>query len=374
MSGPDPTSPAPGPATPSTPSPLRVGVVGTGIGQLHLLCWLEVTGADAVAIAEVDPERRERAGRDWGLPAVASLDELLDLGVDVVDLCTPPGLHEEQIVRCLEAGVHVICEKPLVASVAACDRLDEVVARAEAERGARLLPIQQYRFGSGAARARALVEAGITGRLYTASSSTWWRRDPPHYAEAPWRGTWSGALGGTLVNHAIHLHDLLTWIGGPLVEVDARVATRVNDTEAEDCAVAIGRTADGGLVTLNATTGAATESSRLVWHFEHVTIESGTEAYDPGRGPWHFDFRDPAAAERAEAAWAGLVDGPPLYTGQLQAFVDALPDGDLPVTLDDARATLELVTALYTSARTGAPEILPLPADHPARGSWSPPT
>jgi len=353
-------------------APLRVGVVGTGIGQLHLLCWLEVVGADAVAIAEIDPDRRERAGRDWGLPAVASLEELLEFGVDVVDLCTPPAQHEDQIVRALEAGAHVICEKPLVASVAACDRIATVAAQARAATGARLMPIQQYRFGSGAARARALVDAGLTGRLYTASSSTWWRRDPPHYREAPWRGTWHGALGGTLVNHAIHLHDLLTWIGGPLVEVLARTATRVNDTEAEDCAVAIGTTADGGLVTMNATTGAASESSRLTWHFEHVTIESGTDAYDPGRGPWRFEFRNPEVGAAAEELWAGTVDGPALYTGQLQAFVDALPGGDLPVTLDDARATLELVTALYSSARSGRSEALPLANDHPARGSWFP--
>ena len=355
---------------------LHVGVVGMGIGQLHLLCWLEVAGAEAVAVVDTDPARRERAGQDWGLAAFASLDELLAarhaLGLHVVDICTPPALHEEQILRCLDEGLHVICEKPLVASLAAFDRVAEAALVASGRSGARLLPIQQYRFGEGAARARALVEAGITGRLYTASSSTWWRRDRTHYDEAPWRGTWDGALGGTLVNHAIHLHDLLTWIGGPLVEVFARTATLVNDTEAEDCAVAIGRTADGGLVTMNATTGAATESSRLVWHFENVSIESTTEAYDPARGPWKFEFRNPGAARRAEEVWRDLVVGPPLYTGELQAFVAALPDGKMPVTLADAAATLELVTALYRSARTGLPERLPLPEDHPDRTSWTP--
>lgn len=351
---------------------LRVGVVGAGIGQLHLLCWLEVTGASAVVIAETDATRRQQAGRDWGLPVVETLDDLLDHDVDVVDLCTPPALHEQQILRCLDAGVHVICEKPLVGSVAACDRIAEAAGLARTRAGARLMPIQQYRFGPGAARARALVEAGVTGRLYTASSSTWWRRDRDHYDESPWRGTWDQALGGTVANHAIHLHDLLTWIGGPLVEVQAQMATRVNDTETEDCAVAIGRTADGGLVTLAATTGAATESSRLVWHFEHVTIESSTDAYDPAREPWRFDFRDSDAERRAAEVWEALAPGPPQYTGQFQAFVDTLPAGDLPVTLADAAAGLELVTAFYRSARTGAAEVLPLPTDHPARNGWTP--
>lgn len=356
------------------PADLRVGVVGMGIGHLHLLCWLGVQGASAVAIVETDADRRSGAAQAWSLPAVETLDELFDLGVDVVDLCTPPAGHEEQILRCLDAGVHVICEKPLVGSVAACDRVAAAAADAEARTGARLMPIQQYRFGDGAARARALVDAGVTGRLYTAASSTWWRRDRDHYDESPWRGTWATALGGTVVNHAIHIHDLLTWIGGPIVALQAQVATRVNDTETEDCAVAIGRTAEGGLVTMNATTGAATESSRLTWHFEHVTIESSTEAYDPAKGPWRFAFRDSDAERRAAAVWESLEPMPNLYSGQFQAFVDALPNGPLPVTLTDAAATLELVTAFYTSARTGEPETLPLPHDHPARSGWSPPT
>lgn len=352
---------------------LTVGVVGMGIGQLHLLCWLEVTGASAVALVETDSERRNKAAQDWGLAAFSSIDELLEHGVDVVDLCTPPDQHEEQITRCLDAGVHVICEKPLVASVAACDRLAVVEANARRESGARLMPVQQYRFGGGAARARALVEAGVTGRLYTASSSTWWRRDSDHYSESPWRGTWDRALGGTVVNHAIHLHDLLTWIGGPIVELQARMATRVNNTETEDCAAALGVTSDGGLVTMNVTTGAASESSRLVWHFENVTIESNHDAYHPAQEPWTFEFRNVAAQDRAEEIWGQLDPGAEQYRAQFQAFVDALPSEDLPVTLADAAATLELVTAFYRSARNfGAAESLPLSPNHPSRETWKP--
>ena len=356
---------------------LRVGVVGMGIGQAHLLAWADVRGASAVVFADVDPGRRTRGSADWGIAGVASLDDLLDPAsphrVDVVDLCTPPSMHDEQITRCLDAGVHVICEKPLVDSVAACDRLHDVARRAAAASGARLMPIFQYRFGDGGARARALVDAGLTGRLFTASSSTWWRRGRRYYADAPWRGTWAGERGGTVVSHATHNHDLLTWIGGPLVELRALTATSVNDVETEDCAVALGRTADGGLVTMNVTLGAARESSRLAWHFEHVTIESSTEAYDPAGGPWTFTFRDDHTEAEADAVWSAMEPAPRQYVGQFQGFVDALASGDeFPVTLADAQASLELVTAWYRSARTGSVERLPLPPDHPDRSSWRP--
>ena len=356
---------------------VHVGVVGMGIGQSHLLAWRDVDGASASVFAELDEEKLAKGEADWGIPGVASLDELLDRApvhhVDVIDLCTPPSMHEEQIVRCLDAGFHVICEKPLVDSVAACDRIASAVDRAATTSGARFMPIFQYRFGNGAARARALIDGDITGRLFTASSSTWWRRGRAYYADARWRGTWSGERGGCVLSHSIHNHDLLTWMAGPLVELRAMTATRVNDVETEDCAVAIGRTAEGALVTMNVTLGAASESSQLVWHFDNVTITSSSEAYDPAAGPWNFEFRRSAFAEEAEQAWVDLQLSSSQYTGQFQGFVDALAAGsEFPVTLADAQASLELVTAWYHSARTGSVETLPLAADHPARSSWVP--
>ena len=350
--------------------PLRVGVVGMGIGQLHLLSWLGVEGADAVAFAEPDDARREKGAADWGLEAVRTLDELLELDLDIIDLCTPPHLHEEQVIRCLEAGRHVICEKPLVDSVEACERLEAAAAAATGT----FMPIFQYRFGAGAQKARALVDAGLTGPLYLATAETTWRRGAGYYAEAPWRGTWAGERGGCVLSHAIHNHDLLQWIGGRFTSVHARTAVRVNPVETEDCAVATGSTADGALATLAVTLGAATEASRLRWCFEHVTMESNHEAYDPAKEPWTFEFPDPEVAAAAEALWADLPDQGRQYTGQFQLFVDGLATGAAPpVTLDDARASLELVTAWYHSARTGDPVALPLAPDHPDRGSWLPP-
>lgn len=355
-------------------SDLRVGVVGLGIGQQHILSWRDVDGASVVMVADLDEQRRVRVGRDQNVPAVDSLDALLAAGVDVVDLCTPPSMHETQIERCLVAGVHVICEKPLVDSVAACDRVRKATERALADSGARLMPILQYRFGDGARRARALVESGLAGKLYTASAATCWRRGRGYYTAAPWRGTWAGELGGSVLTHAIHIHDLLTWIGGQLVEVRALTATRVNEIETEDCAVGIGRTAAGGLMSMNVTLGAVVESSRLMWCFEHVTIESSTSPYDPAAGPWTFEFKRPEVAEAAEHVFAGVATTKPLFAGQLQAFVEALRnDKPFPVTLDDARASLELVTGWYRSARTGSLETLPLAPDHPDRASWRPP-
>ena len=347
---------------------LRIGVVGLGVGRLHVLALLRLRSHyDLVAVADPTPARRRQA-RLLGIKAVPDLDSLLALGVDVVDICTPPHLHEQQVVQCLEAGVDVICEKPLVDSVAAVDRL----AEAEARTGRRVAPVFQYRWGGGSQKLRRLLDAGIPGKLLVATSETMWRRGEKYYA-VPWRGTWEGERGGAVLSHSIHLHDLLCWLGGDPAEVVARTATRSLDIEVEDTAAALITTVDGALMTATVTLGAAVETSRLKFVFEHVTVESSQAPYKPGAEPWTFQYRDKAVAQRAAAALEGWEPPFSSWRGQLADTHAAITsDAPLPVTLDDARRSLELVTAWYRSSRTGGPEALPLPPDHPDRDSWLP--
>jgi len=349
-------------------SKLRIGVVGLGIGRLHVLALLRLRSHfDLVAVADPTPARRRQA-QLIGIKAVPDLDALLALDLDVVDICTPPHLHEAQIIQCLEAGVDVVCEKPLVDSVAAVDRL----ADAEQRTGRRVAPIFQYRWGAGAQRLKRLIDAGITGRLLVATSETMWKRGDAYYA-VPWRGTWEGERGGAILSHAIHLHDLLTWLGGAPAEVVGRTDTRFLDIEVEDCANALITTVDGALMTATVTLGAATETSRLRFCFENLTVESSQSPYKPGAETWMFAYSSKDVARRAAAALDGWTPPASGWRGQLAATQEALVSGGpLPVSLDDARTALEIVTAWYRSSRTGVPETLPLAADHPDRASWLP--
>jgi predicted dehydrogenase len=347
---------------------LKIGVAGLGIGRLHVLSLLRLRGLyDLAAVADPSASKRRQA-RLLGIKAVSSYDELCDLGLDVIDVCTPPHLHEAQVVQALESGHDVVCEKPLVDSVAAVDRL----AAAEARTSHRVAPIFQYRWGAGAQKLRRLLDADVGGRLLVASAETMWTRGDAYYA-ADWRGTWAGERGGAVLSHAIHNHDLLTWLGGPAAEVVGRTDTRVNDIETEDCAAAVITTADGGLMTATVTLGAATETSRLRFCFDELTVESSSSPYKPGAEPWTFHYASKAVAKRAAGALDGWTAPASGWRGQLAANHAALVgDRPLPVGLDDARAALELVTGWYRSSRTGAPEPLPLAPDHPDRTSWLP--
>lgn len=351
---------------------LNVAVVGAGIGRAHIAeGYMRLQDRYRVlALCDIDPVRLQGAGTEFGIPrlvpAFAGLLTMLD--IDVIDICTPPALHLEQTLAALRAGKHVICEKPLVGSLADADTL----TAAQAAAPGRLLPVFQYRFGNGLQKARHIIESGLAGKPYLATVETAWSRGAAYYA-VPWRGRYETELGGALLTHAIHAHDLLTYLMGPVASVMARIGTRANAIEVEDTAVASLVLESGALASLAVTLGSAREISRLRLCFEHVTFQSGLQPYAPGDDPWQIIPASAAAAAAIDAALAGWQFVPSRFAGLLAAFHAALQDGgDLPVTLADARRSLELITALYHASDTGLPVALPIGPDHPKYRSWRP--
>ena len=214
------------------------------------------------------------------------------------------------------------------------------------------------------------MERGVTGRAYLTTVETAWRRRPAYYA-VPWRAKWATELGGPVVNLAIHAHDLVQYVLGPPRSVFAHLATLVNPVETEDCVAASLEMADGSLCTLSATVGSAHEISRHRFCFGNLSAESNTEPYRNTHEPWIFTADTPEIAAQVSAALASFTPLPEGFAGQFYRLHHALrTGGELPVTLADARAAIELMTAIYHSARTGAPVRLPLDAAHPLYGGW----
>ncbi len=351
---------------------LNVAVIGGGIGRAHVKEGYAALPDKyrVLALCDIDPARLSQAADALGIERrTASFAEILAMpDIDVVDICTPPSLHLEQCLAALAAGKHVVCEKPLVGSVADADR---IIAAQESAPG-RLMPIFQYRYGNGLQKARHIIESGLAGTPYLATVETAWTRGAAYYA-VPWRGKWETELGGALLGHAIHAHDLLCYLMGPIASVFARTATRVNPIEVEDTAAASLEMASGALATLSVTLGSAREISRLRLCFEHVTFQSALSPYAPADDPWQIIPASAASATAIDAALAGWTFVPSRFAGLFAAMHAALVTGGaLPVTLADARASLELVTALYHAAETRAPVALPITVDHPKYRSWRP--
>jgi predicted dehydrogenase len=350
---------------------LRVAIVGAGIGTQHAEAYQALPQLyEMRAFCDLDAEKARTASERFAIPVtLGSFEEVLRRDdVDLVDICTPSGLHYAQTLAALRAGKHVVCEKPVAGS------LEEVDALIEAERasGRRCSPIFQYRFGNGFQKLLHLRRKGVLGRTYLATVETHWKRLPAYYT-VPWRGRWRTELGGCLVTHAIHAHDMLVTALGPIRSVFARTTTRVNPIETEDCAVLALEMADGALVSLSVTLGSAVEISRLRFCFETLTAESNLAPYRPHLEPWQLWPMDDAAAARIEQALADFAPTGEHFGGQLERLHAAIHDeGPMPVTLDDARMSLQLVTAAYHSARTGTLVTLPIRPDHPLYAGWLP--
>lgn len=351
---------------------LRVAIVGLGIGQHHLRGYATLPEQfEVVALCDIDRPKAEEVAATYGISRVTTdLAELCGMAeVEVIDICTPPHLHVPQVLQVLEAGKHAICEKPLANSLAAVDSLLE----AEKQSGKRVMPIFQYRFGNGLQKLRYLVEKGLAGRSYLATVETAWRRRPEYY-NVPWRGKWATELGGAIVGHAIHAHDLLFYVLGPARNVFARTATMVNNIEVEDCASVSLEMADGSLASLSITLGSTVEITRQRYCFSNLVAESNTQPYSGNTAdPWQISGDTPELTAQIEAALADYTPQPEGYSGQFWRFYQALQQKiELPVTLMDARRSLELITAIYHSSRTGQAVELPLGPEHPLYRGWIP--
>lgn len=348
---------------------IRVAILGAGIGAEHLAGYRALPEIfEVAAICDLDLARAQTIA---GAIRVTDTAEALlrDADIDLIDICLPPHLHVEMTLAALGHGKHVICEKPLAMSLAEID----VLKQASGTQSRAIFPVFQYRFGRAMDQLLALQQADLLGRPQTASLETHWARGADYYA-VPWRGTWAGEQGGAVVGHAIHAHDLLTHLFGPVACVNAQLATRINPIETEDTAAISFRMQNGALACSSVTLGGADDATRIKLIYEHLTATSGPKPYAPMDQDWLFQARNPANQPKVEAVLQTVAAGQAGFAGYLAQVAKAVNgQQNRAVTLDDARRSMEVITAIYASARAdGGPVVLPLSADHALYHGWQP--
>jgi UDP-N-acetyl-2-amino-2-deoxyglucuronate dehydrogenase len=381
------------------------GIVGAGTiaaAHAHSIAAIAAGGAPVqanarlVAVTDVVPAAAGTFAQRFGCAAEPSLASLLARDdIDVVTVCVPSGLHAEVGIQAAEAGKHLIVEKPIDVSLAAADRLIAAARQA----GVALTVISQHRFDPGVVELRRLLDAGALGDLVLGEASTKWHRTQAYYDSAAWRGTWA-LDGGALMNQGIHYADLLLWCMGPVTEVTAVCATRTHQVEVEDVALALLRFASGVTGTLVASTAIVPGSAqRLEINGTGGTIviedgmitrralsddpaappdsEPGTPvrpgpAAPPGPGHAASPGPDPGAPAGPEpgAAADPAALGVAAHAAQIADLLAAIDEGRRPlVTGESARATLELIRAVYESARDGRTVTLRAPGSHDDHGA-----
>jgi len=360
---------------------LNIAVVGLGIGTEHIAALRQLPDNYTLhTLCDLNEDLGQSLCKENdGSRFTRNIDEVFaSPDIDIIDICLPPHLHLGAIVKALESGKHVVCEKPLVTSLSELDQVERTVQQTRRQ----VFPVFQYRFGPAAEQLLALIDSGIAGRALLASLETHWDRNKDYY-EVAWRGTWAGEQGGAILTHAIHSHDWLTWILGEVRSVYASLATRVNAIEVEDCAVLSFEMQSGALASSSITLGAAGDMSRMRFCFSGLTAESGTSPYAPASDAWTFTARSPDQQSDVDRIVRDSLLKNPIanggYLGLFRAIASACDVGEsngvseIPVvTLQNARQSIELATAIYASSRSQSRVELPLAVDHPLYQGWAP--
>ncbi|MEV0291806.1 Gfo/Idh/MocA family oxidoreductase [Kribbella sp. NPDC050820] len=361
--------------TTATP-PLRFAVLGCGaIGQHHASVIDGLDSAEVtVAIDVTEQAAQQLATRYDAMPVTGLTDALKRDDVDAVAICSPSGDHAQHAIAALDAGKHVVVEKPIDITLEAAAAL----AKAEEQSTGIVTVISQHRYDPSSRLVHDAVQSGKLGVPTSGVATVSWWRSQLYYDSGAWRGTKKGDGGGALINQSIHTIDLLVWMLGCPVEVMAYAACLAHTgLEVEDTAVAIMRFENGALGVVHGTTAAYPGlTARLQVHGSR-----GSAVIDGAKLAYFHAAADNLDAEEAPAYGAGadsnhaselLPDQNGMTAGsgpaapsdahslQYADFVEAVRTGRAPaITVADAITTLSVVLSIYESAETGRP--IPLP-------------
>lgn len=215
---------------------LGAAIIGCGaIAPLHARAITSLEGAQLLAVADHDPVQAAQSAQDYGCEGLTDYRELLERkDIDIVHLCTPHHLHARMAIDLLQAGKHVLTEKPMALDVPSARLMQETAEKATGQLGV----VFQNRYNDPSVQIKAIIDSGSLGALICMKGVVTWTRNEDYYKNSSWRGRWATEGGGMLINQTIHTLDLLQWFGGEVKAVQGSVTTDVlhNVIEVEDSA------------------------------------------------------------------------------------------------------------------------------------------
>lgn len=305
------------------------------------------------AVCDIDYKKAFDLANRYNATPYQYFDEMLvkEKEVCVVAVCTPNGLHAQHSINALNAGFHVLCEKPMANSLKDCHEMINAAERA----GRQLIVIKQNRFNPPVAAVKSAIDEGILGKIYSIQLSCFWNRNPEYYKD-PWKGT-NDMDGGTLYTQFSHFIDLLYWMIGDVKRAYALTANFAHKgiIDFEDTGVVAIEFNSGALGTINFTVNSYNNNMEgsLTIFAEKGTVKIGGQylnelEYQNVQG---FEFKD---LPRGSAAYNYGN-----YTGSMsnhdkvyKNLVDVLVNGSsVSANAYEGLKTVEIIDRIYQSAK-----------------------
>lgn len=331
---------------------MKLGLIGGGsITETHARAAKTIPGVEISAIFGSNRSKVERLCRDHGGAAYTDFESFLNhKPMTMVVIGSPSGLHSAQGIAAAQHGLHVLTEKPIDINTGRADALIQAAEHA----GIKLGLLFQDRLKPSIVEMKRAIEKGSLGKPILLEARVKWFRPTEYYAQSKWRGTPELDGGGALINQAIHTVDLLLWLFGDVVRVQARAATLLHHIEAEDTIVATLEFANGALGVLHATTAAFPGYPRRV----EVTGTNGTiileqdivvraDLRNEDKSLLENTLRDENLS--ASSAVVNDVRG---HQAVIQNFIHAIETDTVPACDGrEGRRSIALVEAIYKAAR-----------------------
>jgi UDP-N-acetyl-2-amino-2-deoxyglucuronate dehydrogenase len=331
---------------------IHIGLIGGGnISETHARAAKAISGAQIAAIYGTNIEKVARLCREHGGQPFSDFDAFLShRPMQAVILGSPSGLHAEQGIAAAQRGLHVLTEKPIDITAKRADALIDAANKA----GVKLAVIFQDRFKPNIQALKQWLDNGRLGKPLLIDARVKWYRPPDYYSSSKWRGTFALDGGGALINQAIHTVDLLLWLFGDVVRVQAHTATLLHKIEAEDTAVATLEFASGAVGTLLATTAAYPGYARRI----EITGTEGTVILEHDRviaaglrGSFP-EIITKVSGDANQSASSAAVTDITAHKAVIENFLHAIAH-NAPLACDGAegRRSLALVEAIYRAAK-----------------------
>ena len=344
---------------------LRYALIGCGrISPNHIVAANE-NQLEIVALCDIDKSRMEDISSQFKLSEQSKKytdykEMLRKEEIDLIAICTESGKHGEIALDCIDAGVHLIIEKPITLSL---KEADQIIAKAK-EKNVKVSACHQNRFNKSVQKMRQAIEEGRFGKLLHGAAHVRWNRGEEYYKQAPWRGTWEQD-GGALMNQCIHNIDVLRWMmGGDVVEVMGMTDNLTHSfIEAEDLGLAIVRFGNGSYGLIEGTTNVYPNNleETLYLFGDKGTVKVGGKSINLIE-EWRFtdNIDDSEQVKIAHSERPPNVYGfghNPYYTDVIEAIKE---DREPYISAEEGRRALELILAIYKSSATGVAVKLPL--------------
>ncbi len=330
---------------------VRIGFVGCGgIGGHHLKVWEKIEDAEIVAVCDIVEERARKVSETYGGQVFTDMAEMLEkVDCDAVDICTWSGCHAEQALLGIQAGKHVMVEKPIDIDIKKVDKLLDAADKTDLI----LACIFNNRAGMEIQKAKQMIDDGVLGKLISGSTYIKWWRAQSYYDSDAWRGTWKYD-GGCFSNQGIHAIDQLCWMCGDVKEVNyCHIETAMHKMEAEDFGCALLTFQNGAHGVIEATTccfpgmGIRTE----VFGTKGSAIFEGAKVAQFRVQDQEINLASEVEAQKSDGRSDPLSIGLGGHEAQLTDFVNCIKTGSQPmVTGREARRAVDCLTKLYNAA------------------------